>query len=243
MIITVDTILTPPPRDKLHVLYYRSASRQEISSELITQLEGELGCIIEIVNSWNMLSIRIGTTVALGGTVDLLLIDACLFQAASATMHEIIDMLSIRFRCLVPPQKLKLGVVIEDANDVPFVKPMQETEIMGLVPCQHIFGHEYTLKALQEMLSGHSHWPTKIVKALLKTIVVDVPVVKGIKLTKRQTEVLALVCNRGLSNKKIALALKISESTVKIHVSAILREYGVQNRTQLALAAGPSLRA
>ena len=62
-------------------------------------------------------------------------------------------------------------------------------------------------------------------------------------LTPRQQQVLKLVCHRGLSNKAIAGILKISESTVKIHISAILREYGVKNRTQLVLAHSNNLRA
>lgn len=62
-------------------------------------------------------------------------------------------------------------------------------------------------------------------------------------LTPRQQQVLKLVCHRGLSNKAIAGILKISESTVKIHVSSILKEYGVKNRTQLVLAFNQSLRA
>jgi DNA-binding NarL/FixJ family response regulator len=57
-----------------------------------------------------------------------------------------------------------------------------------------------------------------------------------IVLTARQQEVLNLVCRRGLSNKRIAQTLKISESTVKVHISAILKSYGVRNRTQLVLA-------
>jgi len=63
------------------------------------------------------------------------------------------------------------------------------------------------------------------------------------KLTPRQTQVLRLICNRGLSNKAIANILKISESTVKIHISSILKEYGVKNRTQLVLACHNQLRA
>ena len=47
---------------------------------------------------------------------------------------------------------------------------------------------------------------------------------------------MTLVAKRGLSNKKIAQVLNISESTVKVHISAILKAYGVRNRTQLALA-------
>ena len=62
-------------------------------------------------------------------------------------------------------------------------------------------------------------------------------------LTPRQSQVLKLICHRGLSNKAIGNILKISESTVKIHTSAILKRYGVKNRTQLVLAYSNNLRA
>jgi DNA-binding NarL/FixJ family response regulator len=65
----------------------------------------------------------------------------------------------------------------------------------------------------------------------------------ALSLTPRQTQVLKLICHRGLSNKAIGNILKISESTVKIHTSAILRRYGVKNRTQLVLAYSNNLRA
>lgn len=55
------------------------------------------------------------------------------------------------------------------------------------------------------------------------------------ELTTRQREVFELIANRGISNKQIARILSISESTVKIHVSAIMRSYCVRNRTQLVL--------
>jgi DNA-binding NarL/FixJ family response regulator len=54
-------------------------------------------------------------------------------------------------------------------------------------------------------------------------------------LTDRQTEVLALLV-AGLPNKLIARRLEIAESTVKIHVSAILRELRVASRTQALIA-------
>jgi two-component system, NarL family, response regulator LiaR len=56
------------------------------------------------------------------------------------------------------------------------------------------------------------------------------------KLTDRETEVLRLLA-LGKTNKEIALALHVSETTVKSHVSSILAKLGVPSRTQAALYA------
>lgn len=50
-------------------------------------------------------------------------------------------------------------------------------------------------------------------------------------LTARESEVLRLLA-QGLTNKQIALALQISENTVKFHVSAVYAKLGVSNRTE-----------
>jgi two-component system, NarL family, response regulator LiaR len=55
-------------------------------------------------------------------------------------------------------------------------------------------------------------------------------------LTPREREVVGLIA-RGLSNKRIALELGISEKTVKTHVSSILGKLGLTDRTQVALYA------
>ena len=55
-------------------------------------------------------------------------------------------------------------------------------------------------------------------------------------LTNRQKEVLELVC-KGSSNKEIANLLGLSDNTVKIHVTAILKSLEVSNRTQAVLFA------
>ncbi|MEW6402888.1 MAG: response regulator transcription factor [Chloroflexota bacterium] len=55
-------------------------------------------------------------------------------------------------------------------------------------------------------------------------------------LSDREMEVLACVV-RGMSNKEIASLLGISHQTVKNHVTAILRKFGVEDRTQAVVYA------
>ena len=56
-------------------------------------------------------------------------------------------------------------------------------------------------------------------------------------LTNQQSRILQLICE-GKLNKQIAYDLSIAETTVKAHVTAIMRKLGVQSRTQAVLIAG-----
>jgi DNA-binding NarL/FixJ family response regulator len=53
-------------------------------------------------------------------------------------------------------------------------------------------------------------------------------------LTPQQTRVLSML-GQGLLNKQLAYELKISEATVKAHVSAVLQKLGVDSRTQAVI--------
>ncbi len=55
-------------------------------------------------------------------------------------------------------------------------------------------------------------------------------------LTPQQFRVFVMIAE-GLLNKQIAYELGVSEATVKAHMTAIMRKLGVNNRTQVALAA------
>ena len=55
-------------------------------------------------------------------------------------------------------------------------------------------------------------------------------------LTPREREVLSRIAE-GKSNREIARLLRLSEKTVKAHVSAVLAKLGVQDRTQAAVYA------
>ena len=56
------------------------------------------------------------------------------------------------------------------------------------------------------------------------------------KLTKRETEILALIAE-GLFNREIGTGLNISERTVKNHISSIFKKLGIADRTQAAVFA------
>lgn len=77
---------------------------------------------------------------------------------------------------------------------------------------------------LRFVLDGGTHVPQ---------VVLTTPAVGEAHLTPRQREVLTLLA-RGAANKDIADALGISEATVRVHVSSVMRALGVENRTQAA---------
>lgn len=55
-----------------------------------------------------------------------------------------------------------------------------------------------------------------------------------LRLSDREAEVASLAA-KGLSNKSIALALKLSDRTVKVHIHHIFTKLGVQHRSELVI--------
>lgn len=58
-----------------------------------------------------------------------------------------------------------------------------------------------------------------------------------VKLTRREEEIAALVA-RGLTNRRIAEELTLSQRTVDNHVSKILKKLGLRSREQVAARMG-----
>ena len=104
-------------------------------------------------------------------------------------------------------------------------------------------------KALQLVLSGEIYLPRMLLKETPRQedatsfMPTDAAPRQAIaNLTARQRQVLGYLA-QGMTNTKIANQLGLSENTVRIHISAILRTLDLDNRTQAALLAAEYLRS
>ena len=98
-------------------------------------------------------------------------------------------------------------------------------------------------EAIEQILNGNVYLPSDIIRSSKPAPRRASHESSGIPpellqaLTRKQLLVLERM-TKGESNKQIAYNLDIAETTVKAHVSAILRKLGVHNRVQAILSAG-----
>ncbi len=150
------------------------------------------------------------------------------------TLDEFLLMLDTLIRFSGRENKPLIGIGFSPDTSAAEIKEMQKTPIAGVFPLD--YNPEELKQGIWSFLDSKKCWPKHIIEQLPGQKQKNSKM-KDIHLTPRQTQVLELIANRGLSNKQIAQVLKISESTVKIHVSAIMKAMCVRNRTQLALSA------
>lgn len=89
--------------------------------------------------------------------------------------------------------------------------------------------------AIEQIKEGKTYTPPGFVKGC-DSAAADETLKKLSSLTNQQARILNLICE-GKLNKQIAFDLSIAETTVKAHVTAIMRKLGVQSRTQAVLVA------
>ncbi|KAF0113855.1 MAG: response regulator [Rhodospirillaceae bacterium] len=136
-------------------------------------------------------------------------------------------------------------VILSASEDRPLVMQAVKLGAAGFIPKSS--NSKIMLGAVRLVLSGGVYLPP----ALLERNVfqktnggaedgedsdVAAPGATHVLLTPRQREVLGLV-GEGKSNKEIARLLDLSEGTVKLHVTAILKALKVNNRTRAVVAA------
>ncbi|HEV8524938.1 MAG TPA: response regulator transcription factor, partial [Terriglobales bacterium] len=130
-------------------------------------------------------------------------------------------------------------IVLADKFDEQTSLPLLQLGVKGLLNYKEAAAH--LIHAVEAVSSGR-HW---VPRALLSRFI-DQTLHQGRlgrtlpkpawKVSRRQEEILAGLLDN-LSNKEIGNQLKISERTVKFHVSNLLAKYGVQRRADLILLA------
>ncbi|WP_422047893.1 LuxR C-terminal-related transcriptional regulator [Shimia sp.] len=91
-------------------------------------------------------------------------------------------------------------------------------------------------RALEAIGSGQTFTPEGHVNSSETADATQDAVARLASLTTQQSRILDLICE-GRLNKQIAYELSIAETTVKAHVTAIMRKLGVHSRTQAVLIA------
>jgi two-component system, NarL family, response regulator LiaR len=90
------------------------------------------------------------------------------------------------------------------------------------------------VRAIRTVYGGEALLHPAVAARLMEEVAGDEPAPDP--LTRREREVVELIA-RGLSNKRIAAELGISEKTVKAHVSNVLVKLDLSDRTQVAMHA------
>jgi two-component system, NarL family, nitrate/nitrite response regulator NarL len=124
-------------------------------------------------------------------------------------------------------------LVTAECDDAEGARVILRSGARGFLPTSH--GLKVLMGALERMRVGGTYVPLSLSEPVPERMerARDTP---WRELTRRQCDVLALI-SEGKSNKLIADALTMTESTVKAHVKQIIKRLHVANRTQAALIA------
>lgn len=133
-------------------------------------------------------------------------------------------------------------VVLSGSRNPSHMRHCIDAGAAGFIPKSA--GADVMLKAIDLVLAGGLYIPPELLQPGGETaglppelqpasaLATEIPD----SLTHRQIEVLRLLGD-GMSNKRIARQLGLSENTVKIHVTSILRALELDNRTQAGIVA------
>jgi DNA-binding NarL/FixJ family response regulator len=214
------------------VLYFCPTVETQDDSELasirsvVDIVSNELGVNINVCPNWTSLINNLQSTAG-----DILVVFRQDFlQKKHMMLDEVLSMLSSLTK-FVSDRHVDIAVVVSRKCDTNDIIKMKRNNVLGIIPGMRFFDQQHSLDAYRALTSRQSNWPAV---AILNRRIGDSK--KSVKLSDRQYEIFTLVAKRGLTNKQVANRLDIAESTVKNHVSDILKQFGLQNRTQLALA-------
>jgi len=163
-------------------------------------------------------------------TIDVAIVD--LFMPGAGGGFDFIQML-----CESYP---KLPIIILSASEnMAHIRKCLDFGALGFVPKSA--PKELLFEAIAATMKGERFLPETIRESVPEMARIFSEIDIGLDynditelLTNRQMDILHYVAE-GRSNKEIARRLTLSENTVKVHVSAILRALGLKNRTQIGV--------
>ena len=167
--------------------------------------------------------------VASGSRFDLILVGA-----ATLEMVDLAEIESLRHGLPETPV-----VVVAETDDPHRTRQLLAVGVRGVLPAS--LSLQVLMGAVDLVLAGGVYLPSSLIDASTSRAVAHGATAQAAaepwpELTRRQRDVLVFI-SQGKSNKLIADALSMSESTVKAHVKQIIRRLNVANRTQAALVA------
>jgi DNA-binding CsgD family transcriptional regulator len=120
----------------------------------------------------------------------------------------------------------RIGII---SMDISQVDKFKDDSIATVIPRPPIATLDETESVL---LSFFSDKPCTFSKAFDRPNIMfpGIPV-----LTPQESKILCFIVNCGSSNKAIAKTMKCAESTIKMHMTSILKKFKVKNRTQLTV--------
>jgi DNA-binding NarL/FixJ family response regulator len=209
---------------------------------IVNQLETELPIIGHNISDLHSLFPLIADSTF---HTDFITVYAEDFYKMEVDSFELIQTLDTLIKCTVcrpngsgiPVRRnTKIVAVVGSDTPIEIIKDIIEFDAISyLTPGGNgLFTHDDVKGGIRNFLDGGDRIPNSI-KKLIRTKNSTTQKKDCISLTPRQKQIFDLVSTRGVSNKVIAKTLSITESTVKLHMGAILRKYNVRNRTQLAV--------
>lgn len=216
----VISITNPPSQGAQHVMVVDD--HPLFCEALAMTLTGALG--VSNITTANCLADGLAKLRA-GETPDAILLDLNLPDVAG------LDGL-VRLKSAAPGIPV---IVVSSFQDSRIITSVVQAGAAGFIP-KHS-AREVFVQAFTQIWAGETFTPDSYVapKTPSQAKAVD-PAARLSDLTAQQARILDLVCE-GKPNKQIAYELSIAETTVKAHITAILRKLGAQSRTQAVLVA------
>lgn len=208
-----------------HIIYFNNIEASHCQTQINSRLNE--AAVWHNVTKWAGLSEALET-----GTSLLAVHSDMLLNGAIAKPAEFMDAVTTITKLMPCRKDLHVAVVINKETPAKFVRELQQSSCQGLLLDINYYSLDEVMVAINAFINHIPYWPKNIIEDLPGSTKKENKN-SNISLTTRQEQVLQLVQERGASNKMIAKTLDITESTVKLHMGAILKKFNVKSRTQL----------